>query len=174
MDNSTNTTSYIDKPTRQRRVVVAAPDGGPSKVLSDELQLPHVTLPNVNVTELWKLSGLPVPLGGTDDGCSGEFEMTPPSGGCTVRFVELPPDAHWKGQAGQSAAAVPVDEDGFHQTDTIDLVAITQGEVWCRVDEGEVKLSPGDVLIQVGANHAWSVRSEEPCHMVSVLFDGHR
>lgn len=170
-----STAPQLDQPTRQRRVIVGAQSGdNRSGVISDELQAPHVTLPNVNVTELWKLSGLPVLLSAADDGCGGEFELTPPRGGCTIRFVELPPDTHWKGQSDESVAAVTGDAEGFHQTDTIDLVAVTRGEVCCRLDEGEVNLAAGDVLIQVGTNHAWSVRGEEPCHMVSVLFDGHR
>lgn len=164
-----------DEPVRQRRVVVGARSSdNRSTVLSDALQPSHVTLPNLNVTELWKLYGVPAPLGVADDGCGGEFELTPPQGGCTVRFVELPPDADWKDQNLESVTAVTGNEEGFHQTDTIDLVVITHGEVCCRLDEGEVNLAAGDVLIQMGTNHAWSVRGEESCHMISVLFDGYR
>ena len=170
-----STTAQLAEPTRQRRVVVGIPpDDNRSRVLSDALQAPHVTLPNVNVTELWKISELPALLSAADDGCDGEFELTPPRGGCVIRFVELPPDTQWKSRSDESVTAVTGDEEGFHQTDTIDLVAVTRGEVCCRLDEGEVNLTAGDVLIQVGTNHAWSVRGDEPCHMVSVLFDGHR
>lgn len=159
----------------QRRVVVGTRgDEDRSTVLSDSLTSPQVRLPNVNVTELWKLFAVPAPLSAADDGCGGEFQLTPPQGGCTVRMVELPPDAWWKGRSDASVAAVTGDEDGFHQTDTIDLVVITQGEVCCRLDEGEVVLGTGDVLIQVGTNHAWSVRGTGPCRMISVLFDGRR
>jgi hypothetical protein len=39
------------------------------------------------------------------------------------------------------------------------------------MDEGEVLLKAGDVLIQRGTNHAWSNRTDEPCHVAFVLID---
>lgn len=169
-------TETRSEPTaRQRRVVVGSrPSDGRSTVVSDSVQPPHVALPNLSVTELWKVHGVPTGLESTDDGCAGEFELNPPQGGCTIRLVELPPDRWWKHSDDPSIRAVTGNDDGFHQTDTIDLVVITRGEVCCRLDEDEVDLGTGDVLIQVGANHAWSVRGTQPCQMICVLFDGHR
>jgi naringenin degradation protein FdeH len=40
------------------------------------------------------------------------------------------------------------------------------------LDEGEVVLKAGDVLIQCGTNHAWSNRSNEPAAIAFVLIDG--
>jgi hypothetical protein len=39
------------------------------------------------------------------------------------------------------------------------------------MDEGEVLLKPGDVLIQRGTNHAWSNRSDQPATLAFVLVD---
>ena len=39
------------------------------------------------------------------------------------------------------------------------------------MDEGEVRLEAGDVLIQRGTSHAWSNRSDESCRVAFVLID---
>ena len=39
------------------------------------------------------------------------------------------------------------------------------------MDEGEVLLKAGDVLIQRGTNHAWSNRTDEPVQVAFVLVD---
>ena len=39
------------------------------------------------------------------------------------------------------------------------------------MDEGEVQLKAGDVLIQRGTNHAWSNRSDRPATIAFILVD---
>ena len=39
------------------------------------------------------------------------------------------------------------------------------------VDEDEVHLTAGDVVIQRGTNHAWANRGNEPCRIAFVLID---
>jgi len=39
------------------------------------------------------------------------------------------------------------------------------------MDEGEVLLKAGDVLVQRGTHHAWSNRSDEPARLAFVLID---
>ena len=60
---------------------------------------------------------------------------------------------------------------GFHKTDSIDYAIVLSGEIWALMDEGEVLLKTGDVLVQRGTNHAWSNRTEQPCCVVFVLID---
>jgi hypothetical protein len=40
------------------------------------------------------------------------------------------------------------------------------------LDEEEVHLKAGDVLIQCGTNHAWSNRSNDICEVAFILIDG--
>jgi len=49
---------------------------------------------------------------------------------------------------------------------------VLEGEITMLLDEGEVLLKAGDVLVQVGTNHAWSNRSKAPCVVAFVLIDG--
>jgi quercetin dioxygenase-like cupin family protein len=62
----------------------------------------------------------------------------------------------------------------MHRTDTVDYGIVLAGEVWLVVDEGETRLSPGDVVIQRGTNHAWSNRTDAVARMAFVLLDGVR
>ena len=60
---------------------------------------------------------------------------------------------------------------GFHKTATIDYAIVLSGEIYALMDEGELLLKTGDVLIQRGTNHAWSNRTNEPCSVAFVLID---
>jgi quercetin dioxygenase-like cupin family protein len=60
---------------------------------------------------------------------------------------------------------------GFHKTTSVDYAIVLSGEIYALMDEGEVLLKAGDVLIQRGTNHAWSNRTEQPCCIAFVLID---
>ncbi|WP_188772033.1 cupin domain-containing protein [Novosphingobium endophyticum] len=47
------------------------------------------------------------------------------------------------------------DAQGFHRTGTLDLVLLLEGRLRLLLDEGEVVLEPGDVVVQRDTNHAW-------------------
>ena len=59
-----------------------------------------------------------------------------------------------------------------HRTETVDYALILSGEITMIIDDGEVQLKAGDVVIQCGTNHAWSNRSDKPCDVMFVLIDG--
>jgi uncharacterized cupin superfamily protein len=48
---------------------------------------------------------------------------------------------------------------------------VLAGEIHALMDEGEVLLKAGDVLIQRGTNHAWSNRTDAPATLAFVLID---
>jgi len=49
---------------------------------------------------------------------------------------------------------------------------VLEGRVTLVLDDHDVELEAGDVVIQCGTNHAWSNRSDKPCRMLYVLIDG--
>jgi quercetin dioxygenase-like cupin family protein len=57
----------------------------------------------------------------------------------------------------------------MHKTATVDYIIVIKGEIWAIMDKGETLLMPGDVLVQRGTNHSWSVRGNEPCVSAAVL-----
>jgi quercetin dioxygenase-like cupin family protein len=56
-----------------------------------------------------------------------------------------------------------------HKTSTVDYIIVLKGEIYALMDEGETLLKAGDILIQRGTNHSWSVRGTEPCIVAAVL-----
>jgi hypothetical protein len=60
---------------------------------------------------------------------------------------------------------------GFHKTSSVDYAIVLAGEIYALMDEGEVLLKQGDVLVQRGTNHAWSNRSDAPAYLAFVLID---
>ncbi len=60
----------------------------------------------------------------------------------------------------------------MHRTETVDYGILLSGEIWLIVDQGEVKLNPGDIAIQRGTSHAWSNRSDRPARLVFILLGG--
>jgi uncharacterized cupin superfamily protein len=60
----------------------------------------------------------------------------------------------------------------MHRTETIDYAIILEGEVTMVLDDEDVLLKAGDVVVQCGTNHAWSNRSNANCSIAFVLIDG--
>ena len=57
----------------------------------------------------------------------------------------------------------------MHKTATVDYIIVLKGEIWAIMDTGETLLKAGDILVQRGTNHSWSVRGNDPCVIAAVL-----
>ena len=53
----------------------------------------------------------------------------------------------------------------MHRTRTVDYAIVMAGEIDMLLDDSEIHLKAGDVLIQQGTNHAWVNRGTEPCRI---------
>jgi quercetin dioxygenase-like cupin family protein len=63
----------------------------------------------------------------------------------------------------------------MHTTDGIDYVLVVSGEVTLELDDGErTVLRAGDVVIQIGTQHAWRNRGTGPCTIVGVAIGADR
>lgn len=58
------------------------------------------------------------------------------------------------------------------KTATFRYAIVMSGEIVMLLDEGEVVLRAGDILVQCGTNHAWVNRSNTAAVVVFVLVDG--
>jgi cupin domain len=54
---------------------------------------------------------------------------------------------------------------------SIDYAIVLSGEIDMLLDDTEVHLRAGDVLVQQGTNHAWENRSGATCRIAFVLID---
>jgi mannose-6-phosphate isomerase-like protein (cupin superfamily) len=107
------------------------------------------------------------------------FKLKPPAGGSLIRVFTFPPKdfvpnmtqeeiikALSRFDAGDS---MEEDNPGMHTTKTIDYGIVLSGEITLELDEGEVYLKKGDIVVQRGTRHAWRNVSAEPCTMIFVL-----
>lgn len=167
---------------RVRRVVTGRDEDGRSMFLTDGLA-PNVkemaSMPGLALTDVWETTSAPASNAGNQDAADRPVRLEPPPNGTILRIVEFPPDSRWRGGADARKAFESIGaghapdrhsvDPMMHRTATVDYVIVLKGEIWAIMDKGEVMLKPGDILVQRGTNHSWSVRGEEPCIIAAVL-----
>ncbi|VEF11140.1 cupin [Pseudomonas fluorescens] len=143
-------------------------------------------VPGTVFHELWNSSASPAVLDNGDDPTRKPLQLSPDGQGSVIRVVDIPPDSV-QNQVSDADAAAVFAEIGqshagtgngnarhklMHRTETLDYGIVTEGEVWLVLDDQEVQLKRGDVVVQRGTNHAWSNRTEAMARMVFILLDG--
>jgi mannose-6-phosphate isomerase-like protein (cupin superfamily) len=173
-------------PRQIRRVVTGHDAAGRSTFIIDAAT-PHIfqrTKGSAIVHELWETARTPADNRGSADAIARGHRLAPPRNGSVFRVIEYPPDSQRLAAIAReetlpddgSGRAVATDHSnprhaGFHKTATVDYAIVLAGEIYAMMDDGEVLLKAGDVLIQRGTNHAWSNRTEEPAVVAFVLID---
>lgn len=144
-------------------------------------------IPGTVFHEVWATEGSPVPVDNGRDPTAGALSLPPPKSGTRIRFVDIPPDTpeflregaarmreafEQIGDAAASTVATDSPHPLMHRTETVDFGVVIEGEPTLVLDDSEVQLKPGSVVVQRGTNHAWANRSGRPCRMLFVLVDG--
>jgi hypothetical protein len=167
-----------------RRVVTTVDENDKAVVLFDGAN-PHkiVRANRASVSRLlWVTGESPADISGPQDRAAVATGIAPPAGGSIFRIVDVPPtppeveklDAHYmQGTLGDHAPkrGLPPRHPLMHRTRTVDYAIVMQGEIDMLLDDGEIHLKAGDVLIQQGTNHAWVNRGTEPCRIAFILID---
>jgi quercetin dioxygenase-like cupin family protein len=167
-----------------RRVVTGHDAQGRAIVAMDRPAtsvLHRASRPGVALTDLWATSDRPA---GRMDGdpVDRPVVLHPPRGGTVFRIIQFDPeDPGAMARADGAAAFAAMGAAGsvvagarhpyMHRTDTVDYAVVLQGSITMLVDDEDVELSVGDVVIQNGTNHAWANRGQAPCLMAFVLID---
>jgi mannose-6-phosphate isomerase-like protein (cupin superfamily) len=167
-----------------RRVVTTVDDTGKAVVLFDGANPHKIVRPNRSVTSrlVWVTGETPADMSGTADRAAVTIGIDPPAGGSIFRIIDVPPtppeveklDADYlHKQIGDHAPKKgrPPRHPLMHRTRTIDYAIIMAGEIDMLLDDSEIHLKAGDVLIQQGTNHAWVNRGTAPCRIAFVLID---
>jgi mannose-6-phosphate isomerase-like protein (cupin superfamily) len=61
----------------------------------------------------------------------------------------------------------------MHRTRTLDYVVVIEGELVLILDDSEVTLTAGDVVVQRGTDHAWENRSDTVARAAFFHIDAH-
>jgi hypothetical protein len=146
-----------------RRVVTGHDRNGKSIVLRDGSPPQHHSMhgPEVGADffEIWN-STQPVPQLTADEPEPNERAFTiMPKAGHLLRIIEIYPPS----QGGKRTV--------MHRTSTVDYVVVITGEIVLVLDDSEVTLRQGDVVVQRGTDHAWENRSAQPARMAFFHID---
>ncbi len=165
-----------------RRVITGHDENGKSVFIvdGDATAVKEMdSMPGLALTDIWQTGGAPASNAGNADAADRPVVLEPPANGTIFRVVEFPPDSQWRGRADARDAFGSIgadhatddssDDPMMHKTATVDYLLVLKGEIWAILDDGEVCLKQGDVMVQRGTNHSWSVRTDEPCLLAAVL-----
>ena len=173
-----------------RRVVTGHDKNGKAIVVSDGPAPTHSNplRPGQLSHEIWKTNASPIPIGRTEpDPIAGARQLHPAPKGTMFRISEVPPESDvirnmTPEQARAAFRASNAEEAStwgrggrhplMHRTETVDYAVVLEGEIVLILDNEDVKLKAGDVVIQRGTSHAWSNRSGKTVKMLYVLCDG--
>ncbi len=180
-------TSMAPKPTSQiRRVVTGKDPAGKAIVLMDGPAPNVVGTPERGTTStlLWVTDSTPAVVSGNADAANRKIGILPPGNGTVLRVIEFAPEKDVKSdydtrlralrQQGVGPEGPSRDHPrhpGMHRTRTIDYAIILTGEIDMLMDDSEVHLKAGDVVVQRATNHAWVNRGTQPCKVAFVLID---
>lgn len=167
-----------------RRVITGHDKNGKAVVVSDAAAtniLERPNRPGVALTNLWQTEEEPR-FDGPEETVAGALVLQPPKGGTVFRIVQFDPEdpevlakLDGAGAFAEMGAAHNVVKDArhpfMHRTDSVDYAIILTGRIKMLLDDSEIELKAGDVLVQRGTNHAWSNQFDEPCQIAFVLVD---
>ena len=136
-------------------------------------------MPGLALTDHWETGAAPANNAGDKDAAARPVRLEPPENGTLLRIVEFPPDSAWRGSVDGAAAFKSIgaghvkdrasSDPMMHKTSTVDYIIVLKGEIHAIMETGEKLLRAGDILVQRGTNHSWSVRGNEPCIVAAVL-----
>ena len=174
-----------------RRVVTGHDSTGKAVVLSDGAA-PFVHInpqrPDNSSTDIWRTGSMPAAIvSRPEESTLGPRRQLPEKNGTVVRINRFAPETEMirnmsaeeakaalaaLGNEGASTFADTGRHPLMHRTETIDYAIVLSGEITMVLDDSEVHLKAGDVLVQCGTNHAWSNRSDDFCDVAFILIDG--
>jgi quercetin dioxygenase-like cupin family protein len=163
-----------------RRIVTGHDSRGKAVVLFDDVATAKQRGDN-GVTLFWVTSEFPVDAAVSSDRAQTPIGVPPPKNGTVFRVVDFAP---------ASPHAAPVDHNqilramgidpatqGYprhantHRTKTIDYAIVLDGEIDMLLDDSEIHVKAGDVLVQQATNHAWVNNATKPCRIAFILID---
>ncbi len=136
-------------------------------------------------TDLWVFDECPVPLAGTSDDGNKPYEFPAAMNGAHLRIVQyraplpgydpaqdtdvVPPHESRKRAVGLTWDRGGRDSfsSGIHKTQSVDYGILLEGERTLILDDRELLMKPGEVVVQLGNWHGW--RAVTDCRMAFVM-----
>jgi len=166
-----------------RRVVTGHHADGRSTVVFDG------AAPNVRQrkagngsTLLWVTDETPARVSSAKDRAAREIGVPPPRRGTIFRVTEVPPRVGGEVRDNETLLrdfgigpdvkrGHPPRHPAIHRTRSLDYVVVLEGEIDLLLDDRDVRLKAGDVIVQQATNHAWINRGTATCRLAMVFID---
>jgi mannose-6-phosphate isomerase-like protein (cupin superfamily) len=134
---------------------------------------------------LWVTDETPARMDLRKDRADRTMGVPPPPNGSVLRVVDFPPvteDSMKKldqsailaqmGAGHNARGGANANNPFMHRTRSVDYAIVLEGEIDMLLDDSEVHMKAGDIMVQQATNHAWVNRSDKPCRIAFVLIDG--
>ncbi len=92
--------------------------------------------------------------------------LTPPVRGTRMLVLDVLPEG-----PNAHAAAAGVHHAYMHHTESIDYGIVLKGEMTLILEEGEILVRAGDIVVQRGTNPTWTNRSGRLCRIAFIVVD---
>jgi naringenin degradation protein FdeH len=163
-----------------RRIVTGHDPHGKAVVLFDDTVTAKQRGGN-GVTLFWVTSEFPVDAARAADRAQTPVGVPPPANGTVFRVVDFapanphtPPVDHieiLRAMGIDPATQGYARHANTHRTRTIDYAIVLDGEIDMLLDDSEIHVKAGDVLVQQATNHAWVNNGAKPCRIAFILID---
>jgi len=164
-----------------RRVVTRLDPSGKAVVMIDERTRLAAPRPPNLVANIWVADKAQPDFTSTDDRGKTKVGVAPKAGSI-FRVVDFAPESAGGHPTDVNAMmkvigadapkkGLPPRHPGMHRTRSLDYAVIISGEIDMLLDEGEVHLKAGDVVVQQATNHSWVNRGHEPCRVAFILIE---
>jgi mannose-6-phosphate isomerase-like protein (cupin superfamily) len=166
-----------------RRIVTGHDKDGKAIALFDSaVQAKQRSAGGNGMSMIWVTTEAPVDAGASNDRALTQVGVPPPANGTIFRIVDFAPtptggygavDHHQilRNMGIDPATQGYARHENTHRTRTIDYAIVLEGEIDMLLDDTEVHVKAGDVLVQQATNHAWVNNSGKPCRIAFILID---
>ena len=145
-----------------RRIVTVQDGDGGAQVLADDAGSNIIELNGSRIVRLWETTEMPVPLAISEDvGATAGNAYREGFVGSSFYIAEIPP--------GSDLSDIPI-----HQQDSLDYIAVLEGEIVLVLPEEEIRMQRGEMLVQAGNMHSWINDTETTCRLLVVVLTGTR
>jgi len=174
--------SWAQSAPQVRRVVTEVNEAGKAVVLfDDKIDLSTLRSPNP-AGDVWITQQFPLNFSQGPDWGKTHVGVSPGKNGTLFRIVDfvpttekiekLPVDTMMKVVADNAPKrGMPPRHSMMHRTRTVDYALVLSGEIDMLLDDTEVHLKEGDVVVQQASNHAWVNRGTKNCRVAFILMD---
>lgn len=166
-----------------RRVVTGFNSEGDSVVVSDSFvnnQMEKNSRPGVSLNNIWRTEVFPNDNSADIEEVDQVFTMFPKSFETICRISSFEPEkSHKKNDFDSDAYFSDLNVSNtlvkskrhpfMHKSKSLDYAIILEGEITLILDNEEVNLRQGDIVIQRGTSHAWVNNSDKLARVCFIL-----